>query len=170
MNYLIYLYLFMAGVFITYVSFIWIKYDILPSISASWDKLPKNQKHFFQFYCWGFALPALIIGFTLSEGSPYQFLMFFAGGGILFVGAAPDSFYNKLEKKVHMIGAYIGVITSQLFILLVFPHLWYVPTIFAILSVITLILKKSVNEIWWIEIFAFTSICYVFGVEISKLF
>ena len=67
MQFLIATFTLMFSVFISYVSFIWIKYGILPSISDSWYHLPENLKVLFTLFCWGFALPAAIIGLTLSD-------------------------------------------------------------------------------------------------------
>ena len=167
MDYLIYSFFTMLAVFVTYVGFIWAKYGILPSISDSYYHLPKQLKPLFTLFCWGFALPAAIIGFTLAEGSVWQFLMFFASGGIMFVGAAPDfKSETGMDRLVHYISAVVGVIFSQLYILLVFPEIFYIPLAFTIFSIIFLYFKNKVEEIWWIEILAFASICYAFALEL----
>lgn len=167
MEYLIYPFILMLTVFVTYVGLIWAIYGILPSISDSFYHLPKKLKFLFTLFCWGFAIPAAMIGFTLAEGSTWQFLMLFAAGGIMFVGAAPD-FQNEngMDRIVHYISALIGVISSQLYILLVFPEIYYITVSFALFSILMLIFKKKVEEIWWIEILAFLSICYAFALEI----
>lgn len=169
MSFLTISFIIMISIFVSYVSFIMIKFGILPSISDSYYKLSTKLKPLFTLYCWGFALPAAIIGLTLSEGSPFQFLIFLAVSGIMFVGASPNFKYG-MDKSVHTISAIIGVVFSQLFIISVFPDMWYVPVIFTVLSLLMFIFKKSVKEIWWIEIFAFTSICYTYGVKILELY
>jgi hypothetical protein len=168
MNYLDVAYYIMTGVFISYTALIIILFGILPSISDSWYKLSKKLKPLFTLFCWGFSVPAIIIGVTISEGSNFQFLIFLAGSGIAFVGAAPD-FKSKtgMDRKVHYAGALIGVIFSQLFIGLVFPQFWYVNLFFVTVSILMLLFKKRVEEILWIEIVAFLSICYVYGVKLS---
>jgi hypothetical protein len=97
----------------------------------------------------------------------WQFLMFFASGGIMFVGAAPDfKSETGMDRLVHYISAVVGVIFSQLYILLVFPEIFYIPLAFTIFSIIFLYFKNKVEEIWWIEILAFASICYAFALEL----
>lgn len=168
MEYLIYFYFAMLAIFYSYVGYIWAKYGILPSISDSWYRLPDKQKPLFTLFCWGFALPAAIIGFTISEGNPFQFLMLFAAGGIMFVGAAPD-FKFGMDKLVHRVAALTGVIANTLYLFLVFPKYWIFPTIFVIGSLVIYALKRKVEEIWWIEILSFTSFAIVTGIIINKL-
>jgi hypothetical protein len=170
MEYLIYVYFAMIAIFYSYVGYIWVKYGVLPSISDSWCHLPENQKILFTLFCWGFAFPAAIIGFTISDGNPFQFLMLFGAGGIMFVGAAPDIRNKKsLTRKVHYIAAVTGVIANTLYLYLVFPKLWIYPTIFVVGSLIMYALKRKVDEIWWIEILSFTSYAIVTGIIINKL-
>ena len=153
------LFLFMLIVFISYVSFIWIKYGIQESISDSYYVLPNNLKLLFTLFCWGFAIPAIIVGVNLSD----NYLMFLAGAGIGFVGAA-TAFKEKMTRTVHMIGAYSGVAFSQLSIAIDFK-MYYVNILFIVLSLI-IIAYKIKNHIWWLEILAFSIICYVLGYQI----
>lgn len=170
MEYLIYFYFTMVGVFYTYMIFIWIRYGILPSFSDSYYHLPDKLKPLFTLFCWGFALPAAVIGFTISEGSPFQFLMLFASGGIMFVGAAPDfKEEESLDRKVHYAAALTGVIANTLFLFLVFPMLWFFPASFVMSSLLIYILREKIDEIWWIEILSFTSYAVVTGIIINEL-
>ena len=170
MEYLIYVYFTMIAIFYSYVGYIWIKYGVIPSISDSWYHLPEKQRLLFTLFCWGFAFPAAIIGFTISEGNPFQFLMLFAAGGIIFVGAAPDFKKERnLDRKVHYTAALVGVIANTLYLFLTFPKLWIYPTIFVIGSLLIYVLRHKLNEIWWIEILSFTSFVVVIGIIINKL-
>ncbi len=162
MNYMDYSFITMLTVFVAYVSFIWIKYGIQRSISDSWYRLPEKEKPLFTLFCWGFAIPAIIIGTTLTD----NFLMFLAGSGIAFVGAAA-AFKEKMTKTVHMIGAYSGVAFSQLSIAFDF-HMYYMNIIFFSIAIILEILgyfKIIKNKIWWQEILAFLTIVYVLGYQ-----
>lgn len=150
----------MLLVFIGYISFIVGRYGILPSISDSYYRLPKKLRILFTLFCWGFALPAAIIGIDLTD----NFLMFFAGSGIMFVGAAAE-FQEKMTKTVHFTGAAIGIISAQLSTAIDF-HLYYVNIIFIVLSLAILLGKRLnilKNYLWWIEIVAFVLVCYVLG-------
>lgn len=154
----------MTLVFFSYVLFIIIKYGILESISHSYYNLPSSLKFLFTFFCWGFSLPAAIIGFSLSEYSLFQFLIFWASSGIMFVGASPN-FKLKLEGDIHNIAAYIGVVSSQLFIFLVFENLKFILPTFILISILLFLLKVK-NLIWWIEILAFLFILITFYLKI----
>lgn len=163
MNYLDISFLTMIAVFVSYVSFIWIKYGVQRSISDSYYRLPKNINFLFTFFCWGFAFPTIIIGVDLTD----NFLMFLAGVGICFVGAAA-AFKQELTKTVHIVGAYGGVLFSQLSITFDF-HLYYINIIFFALAILFEALgyfKIMKNKIWWQEILAFMSIVYVLGIEL----
>jgi len=153
------IYGFMMLVFVLYVSFLWIRFGVLPSISESYYRLPKKLKFLFTFFCWGFALPALIIGISLTN----NYLMFFAGAGIAFVGVAA-AFKEGLAKRIHNIGAVVGIASSQASIAYDF-HMYYVNLIFLTLAaIIYFIIKK--NSVWWIELVAFSSIGYVLGMQL----
>lgn len=163
MDYLDYSFFTMLTVFVGYISFIIGKYGILSSISESYYRLPKSLTFLFTLFCWGFALPAMIVGLDLTD----NFLMFFAGGGIMFVGAAA-AFKEKMTEKVHFIGAAIAIIAAQLSTAFDF-HMYYVNVVFITIA-LTILLGKTVgrikNYVWWIEIAAFLSICYVLGYQL----
>lgn len=149
----------MLVVFVSYITGILLRYGVLPSVSDSYYHLPKKWNLLFTLFCWGFALPAIIIGVDLTD----NFLMFFAGGGIAFVGAAA-AFKEKLTGKVHVAGALVGIISSQLSIAFDFK-MFYVNILFLVLAGLIKILKIK-NETYWIELLAFASICYVLGKHI----
>jgi hypothetical protein len=143
--------------FCSYVGYVWNKYGILPSISYSWYVLPEKQKILFTFFCWFFAFPAIILG-----NSP---LMFLAGAGIIFVGAAP-AFKENLTKTVHQAGAAISVVAAQLSIYFDF-HLLYINIAFLAIALIVLLFERWIqNKIWWIEIAAFAAIVYSLAMNI----
>ena len=154
MDYREILYIIQLLVFVSYVSFIWIKYGVQTSISESYYALPTKLNFLFTFFCWGFSLPLIIIGDNV--------LMFLAGSGIAFVGAAAQ-IRQKMTRTVHMVSAYAGIIFSQLAIGFIY-EVYYV-NIIAVLSALILFLmrKRIKNFVWWIEIVMFMSISYVLG-------
>jgi hypothetical protein len=162
---MIFAYILMLTVFISYVSWIWTKYGVLPSISDSYYHLPKKLQPLFTLFCWGFSLPAIILG---SSG-----LMFLAGSGIAFVGAAA-AFKEKMTMEVHVIGAMTGVIAGQLAIWLQYG-LWPLNIAFLTIAVplfLTRFIHKGKdgaalcpNRTWWIEIAAFLCICIALGMK-----
>lgn len=154
MDYKLISFIIMLTVFVSYVAFIWIVYGIQKSISASYYVLPEKLRFIFTFFCWGFAVPAIITG---VETTP---LMFFAGAGICFVGAAAQ-INDKWIYKIHMTAAISGVVFSQLAIFFGYDML-YVNLISVIMTLLTLILSKK-NYFWWIELVAFAAICYAIG-------
>ena len=159
MDYLLILFIILVTIFVTYISTIILKYGVLPSVSDSYYHLPKKYNFLFTLFCWSFAIPTLIIGVELTD----NFLMFLAGAGICFVGAAAQ-FKEELTKQVHTYSAWVGVISSQLSIIFDFK-MYYVSILFLLPSLLLMILKPK-NYTFWIEIIAFSLICYVLGVNI----
>ena len=152
--------------FISYVAFIWIKYGIQESISASYYKLPRNLQWLFTIATWGYAFPAIMLGV------PYSLLAFLAGAAICFVSASPafrgkDKNDHTMEGTVHMVGAIVGVTAAQLMIFLAPFSMWYINVGFlALCGVSYLIPKMKVNFTWWIELYAFISIVLAYYLKI----
>jgi len=155
MNYQTILFFVMQAIFLSYLLFVWMRYGAQSSISMSYYVLPENLRPLFTFFCWGFALPAMILG---SSG-----LMFFAGAGIAFVGAACQ-IKRELTRNVHMVGAYGGIALAQLAIIFSYD-LWYVSAIFFLSIPFFKYVIKS-NWIWWVEIVAFTSMSLALGLQV----
>lgn len=155
MDYQTVLFFAMQAIFLSYLLFVSIRYGAQSSISMSYYVLPKNLRPLFTIFCWGFAMPAIILGSSA--------LMFFAGAGIAFVGAACQ-IKNELTKRVHMIGAYGGIGFAQLVIVLNYD-MWYLSALFFLSIPFFKYVVKS-NWILWVEIVAFTSISIALGLQI----
>jgi len=158
MGYELGLFITMITVFVGYVGFIWAKYGVQKSISQSYYVLPDKLKPLMTLFCWGFGIPAIILG---SSG-----LMFLAGAGICFVGAAA-AFQQKMTHDIHMIGAGIGVAASQVAIVAQYG-MWPITAAFVVISLLLLLFREKIkmHQIWWIEIVAFLSICIVLGITL----
>jgi len=145
------MFILMVTIFATYTTFITLEYGVLPSLSESFYRLKGNYKWFFTLFCWGIAIPAIVIG-----NSP---LMFIAGSGIAFVGAA-TSFKEKLTSVVHTAGAVIGIMASQFSIFWEYDMFIVNLITIGLITVIYVFRDIIRNHIWWIEITAFLSIIY----------
>lgn len=145
----------MVSVFISYVSFIWIKYGIQKSISESYYVLPKKQNFLFVLFTWLFAFPAMYLGNSL--------LMFFAAGGIVWVGANAAMHKNP-TRAIHLIAAIGGMVLGCLAMTFQYD-MWYVVAIIAASLPITYLLDKK-HIMWWAEIIIFTAISIVLGISI----
>lgn len=157
MEYQLISFIIMVLVFVSYVSFIWLKYGVQESISASYYALPKKYNFLFTLFCWGFAVPAIIASIDVTP------FMFFAGVGICFVGAAAQINDNWVNK-IHSTAAILGVLFSQLAIVFGY-HMPLVSGIsIAIIALLKLLALK--NKTWWIELVAFSAIVYTLGVSI----
>jgi len=145
----------MVSVFVSYVSFIWIKYGIQKSISESYYVLPEKENFLFVLFTWLFAIPAMILGNSL--------LMFFAGGGIVFVGASA-AMHKMPTRIVHLTAAIGGMILAGLAMITQYD-MWYMTAgIVALLPIAYLIDKE--HFMWWAELLIFTAISIVLGISI----
>lgn len=151
-------------VFVSYVSYIMIRYGVQDSISESYYKLIEGDKKsanikgsLFTWFVWGFAFPLLFIGVNP--------LLIGAASIICFVGAASNYHVVKNSKgkttnkgittnKVHIAAAMIGIGLATLSLWFELKMKWAAITI-AIISAV-LVLFKVKHKTWWIEITAFT--------------
>lgn len=136
-----------AVIFISYITTIALRFGIQKSISESYYDLRPEWKFVFTLTLWGFAIPVMIVG--------NSFLFFLAGGLICFVGAAAGFKSLAMTYKVHMIGAYGGVILG--FTALIFDLGYYAMPLVAALSIIIMWFNCRF-KIWWIEVLAFSTV------------
>lgn len=149
------LYWLMVFVFILYVGAVWLIYGKQKSISASYYCWSGQWKALFTLFCWGFAFPAIVAGIEVTP------LMFFAGIGIMFVGAAAEINIPWVYRK-HMVFAISGIIFSQLAIYFGYhkPEVNIVSLALTGLILLLTIKKNKEFRFWFIEIVAFLAICY----------
>lgn len=97
----------------SYTAAVCIKQRGVPySISATFYKL----QHPYWFLAAMWATAGLLMPVALETSKPgTDFLAFLACAGMMFVGAAPN-FREDLEGKVHMSGAVVCVVASQLWV------------------------------------------------------
>ena len=100
-------------------------------------------------------MPAWI---SLSEGSNFQFLAFFAPASIAFVGTAPRFKSGGLENKVHMTSAYIAAACSLAWVALVTPY-WVAILIYVVFEGAKAFFSKTYKTclVYWLEQIAFLS-------------
>jgi len=154
----LFLLFFSVCLFLSYIVIIYVKYGKMKTISDSYYKLKEKNKWIFTIVWWAFSIPLIIVGETK--------LMFLAGVGICFVGAAP-AFKKELEEKVHIVGAITGIISGVASLWFDF-NLGYLSISLFILSLILFLNKKLYNPTWWIEFFSFCTISAGLFINIIK--
>lgn len=122
------------------------------SISATFYTL-KHKAWFLLAMCGtaGMLMPAIL---EISKPDT-EFLAFFACAGMLLVGVAPN-FKDTFEGKVHVIGAFLCLLGSQLWVALNSPWCLLVWVVYLI-GTLEEMRKKSFLEtkpMFWVEIFA----------------
>ena len=161
-----------------YLIVMYVKYGMTKDISSTakhhthaWEKAA------FSVALWlGISIPFMALGFEASEGSPWQFLWLFAGGGIGFVGAAQVFWRGGIEERVHVAGALGGICAGMLAILLtqfswlnlflvlafvVFALVQYLPQTFAARYKWLKVIRVK-NSTYWIEVAAIVVVELVF--------
>jgi len=148
--------------FSSFIAFIWIKYGAQGSVSKSYYKLRKKYKVVFSLAIGVLAIPLTMIAVSR--------LMLAACGLITVVGLAANFKESKLEKIVHMVGAFGGSGLSLLSIWL-FYGLWQVVVIDAIIALfisIGLYIFNKNTYIWWMELIVIVSTWVVLFMDIIK--
>ena len=145
----------MVTVFIAYVLFIMIKYGVQKSISESYYALPEKQNFLFVLFTWLFAFPAMILG--------NSWLMFFAGGGIVFVGANAATRKHP-TRAIHLLGAISGMLLGGIAMIIQY-HMWYMTAGVLALMPITYFLDKK-HFMWWWETLTMIAINITIAISI----
>jgi hypothetical protein len=109
----------------------------LNSISVSYYSLPEKWNWLFLAFCWGYAIPAIILS---TDG-----FMFFSGGMICFVGIASAFRLNIFTTNIHQYSALAAVILSQLSILFCY-HLYWLNGIMLVLAIALYLLKNRFSQ------------------------
>ena len=139
------------------------KFGLLTCYSAygpSWAKTPP----------WGYKLnpwtiitvftAALLIPVTieLSDGTNWQWAGFLCPALLLFVGLTPDYGKSKLANYVHCVCAGLAAILSVVYILCVFPHLWWLLVIYVAIATVGTIICGKDYWCFWFEMAAYAGI------------
>lgn len=107
------------AIILTYVG-VMVKRNGMPySISDTFYSLEHKGWFGFSMVATALSLMPSILDFTPNN---YQFLAFLMCAGLMFVGAAPN-FKKGLDRPVHIAGASIAGLCSQIWIALIQPYL-----------------------------------------------
>ena len=131
-------------VFTLYIAYIMARYGVRKSISESFYRL--KYKKIFPLIIWGFTIPIM-----LHTGTP---IMFIACSLICFIGAAPAFKSDIIEHRVHMFGAFGGILTAFASLVFEFDMIW-IFIIFVFATTFLFTMRFAIKYIWWIEVVAF---------------
>ena len=129
-----------------------------------------SDNYYVSKHPWTFTLAMWTVAFMMlppmlsATTETFQFTAFLSCAGIAFVGAAA-AYRQSLSNTVHTIGAVIAALFAVIWAYTICPPL---PTI-AILAAVNILLSKTTNKIYWIEIIAFivTYITYFISLIIN---
>ena len=148
----------------SYTAAVCIKQKGIPySISATFYKL----KHPYWFMAAMWSTAGLLMPAVLDISKPgTEFLAFLACAGMIFVGAAPN-FKEEMEGKVHMSGAVICVVASQLWVGCT-PFWWVIIPVWMAYLIYTCIAIGKQKE--GVFVYKFIQTKPMFWCEIAALF
>ena len=130
-------------IFLGYVAFIYNRYGLLTSISASTYKLEGNERWYFLAFLWSIGLLNFFQGMEVWG--------FWASAGLFFSGITIDHESSGAHTdKVHAVGTVAAIVFT-------FIGLWvlygmWIPTVMLAIGIVAL--YKTRYFIWWIEIVA----------------
>lgn len=142
-------------IFISYVTFVINKFGILPSISESWYRLRDLGGVWYSLFTWFCFGLGFLMFFQTNGNTP---LFFLSGAGLSLVGTATmfKEINDKLQGKLHTIGAVIGILGSLIGIGVERDN--WIPLFIFVSVAILLSLSVKKNRTWWIEIVAFATV------------
>ena len=136
------------------------KYGLLSCYSAYGPAWHKTYPKFNVWSAVTLVTAALLIPVLLenSEGNPWQFAGFLCPAMLLFVALTPDYGTNPLAGKVHSICAGLGALFSIVYILCVYPSLWWLLVVYVALASLGTLICGKYYWCFWFEMAAYAGI------------
>lgn len=153
------LFITMIVILVGYFKIIIEEFGTPPSLSDSYYNLQPN-------FGWLFKIFMFTFGISMSIISDH-WLMYVSCFGMCLVGIFSDFKKNKLYKKLHIISAIVGIISSQLYILFILDYQWL--SWLSVTSALSLLYNDKVkNNIIWQELIVFISICLALSIIVIE--
>ncbi len=146
-------------IFIGYQVYIYIKYGILSSVSASYYKLREDGNKWLFIVFMVFLAVGLWLIASLNP-HPMAWTFYLAGSGAAFVGIAAK-YRDKMDEWVHIGGTYTLIFFSLLGLGLVFGLWWPTYSLIGSSAILVLLKNKINNYGYWSEELAFA--CFYSG-------
>lgn len=142
----------------TYLIYVYIKYGMSKSISASYKFLKGIEKPIFSLVLWATAFPLIIVGLQNIPEGQVKILFFLSGALIALIGASPKYWIKSQEQIAHYVGSYGGIGLGMLALLIHFPTMITLGlvTLFALFTSSQFLTKvyRVNNFIYWVEVAA----------------
>lgn len=134
--------------FVTYLAYIYRRFGVLTSISASSTYLQGSRQALFTGFCWILALSIFFLDMGMIGAV--------AAGGLFFTGVTVNHDSDVgTGKDVHRYASISAI--ALLFIAIIASGNIWIPIAFIITCLPVL---KRENVIWWVEVFAFAWIFF----------
>jgi hypothetical protein len=114
------------SLFIIYIGIILYKIGIPKSISESSYLWGKNGNIYFYGWIIAVIFPMLMYWLQITEGTPYQFMVFLSCAGLMGAGVTGRYRDYKSESIIHTTSTVICAIMASLWALLTFSYWWIV--------------------------------------------
>lgn len=134
-------------ILIGYVLYIVNRFGILPSISESTYRLDQKERYYFTMVLWAVAF--------LNYFQPMEIYGALASGMLMFTGVTVSFKSTGAHTNVvHYISAVTAIVVSVLGLVILY-NFWHIPVLIVVIS---LLLGRNDNFIWWFEVVSFLSI------------
>lgn len=138
-------------------------YGLLTCYSAYGPAWAKTPPYSFAYNPWIVvtvftAMMLVPVTIELADGNPWQFAGFLCPALLLFVGLTPDYGRNKMAGIVHSACAGLAALLSVVYILCVFPQLWWLLVIYVAAAAITTVISGKDYWLLWFELAAYLGI------------
>jgi len=153
-----------------YLLYVYFKYGMTKSISATYKHVKGLERPWFSFTLLSIAIPVMIVGIEAVPDNLPEVLFFIAGSLLCLVGASPKFWSGKMELTAHLIGSYGSIGLGMIACLVYFFN---APTIFYIgiygLFVLSQFFVKWMrlpNHVYWVEVGAIIVIIFILNLNI----
>ena len=145
-----------------YLLYVYFRYGMTDSISATQRLLRGFEKPWFSVTLVAVAIPIIIVGINGISGERGQFLFFLAGAAICLVAASPAYWAGKHELTAHLVGSFGGIGFGMIACLV---HYFSIETValiagFGLFALLAWIFKLK-NHTYWVEVMALVTVVLV---------
>jgi len=130
-------------IFLLYSFYIYSRFGVLSSVSASTYELQGQNRWIFLATLWGMGILNLFMGMGVFG--------FMASAGIIFAGMTIDHEKGPgATDEIHTIGTVLAIVST--FAGFIVLHGLFYPSAILVWSILIILAYRIDNKIWWIEI------------------
>lgn len=157
------------AVFLSYNVAIIAKFGVPSSLSETFyilNNYKKNLGILFTLLLYTMTFTLLPVWFSLPTNENYDFILFFCGAMLAFVGAAPA--FRGADKGWHSAFAGVSAVAGMIWTIVATPY-WYILLVSAALIMGTMLLTNTKKALtYWLEMIMFITIYVINSIYLLK--